>query len=813
MQEKPASPGSDRLFAALVSLGYLLAGLAWIGLSDRAGGLLFSSSEALTRFQSYKGAGFVVASTVLVFLLAARGSQRLPVGPGGRSRVGLSTLLAVLVLVTAVPLAATLGFNVLRQSRASAQEAQVLVQGFAHATSARLLAYLEDRHRLSRRLAQRPAPTAGGATDCDPLWSQAVALLDDIQDALLLDADGNVVCAARAGAGVRVTASQLGARLLVSVPPGLGRPDRFALTHRVEAAGTAGSVQLLLEASRLQRVASGSATGGVAIALLTTDGRLLAGAPEQGGLPTDAEAALLARDARAGRATRLARGADGRERLHALRPVAGTNLLVAAAVDTEDTIAPARRQALRSLAAAAAVVLLAGLLLASIVRRITGPMKALAQSAEAVAGGDFERRAPEAGPPEVASVAVQFNRMLDRLPALERELRESEERHRTLLQNLSRNLPAMIFQLRMEPDGRTSLPFASDASLRLLELAPEALAQDFSAALERVHPDDVAGAIDKLQRSRERQEGLYARYRVVLPRGGLRYYLTSAQPELLADGACVWHGCTLDVTVLEEARMALREANATLEARVAERTRALAAANESLESFSYSVAHDLRAPLAAIEGFTGALPAVLERGDAARLARLADRVAANTRQMGAMIDGLLQVARAGKGELQDVPVTMATMVERVVAELSLPPSVQVEIGALPVVRGDPATLRQVWWNLLANAAKFSAQRARPRIVVACEERDGELVFSVCDNGAGFDPHYAGRLFTAFQRLHDVREFEGTGIGLALVRCVVERHGGRAWAEGRPDQGACFYFSLPADRRQAGAVRTPPAPTP
>ncbi|QJW85756.1 hypothetical protein HK414_07240 [Ramlibacter terrae] len=114
----------------------------------------------------------------------------------------------------------------------------------------------------------------------------------------------------------------------------------------------------------------------------------------------------------------------------------------------------------------------------------------------------------------------------------------------------------------------------------------------------------------------------------------------------------------------------------------------------------------------------------------------------------------------------------------------------------------------MWWNLLANAAKFSAQRAQPRIVVACELRDADLVFSVCDNGAGFDPQYAGRLFTAFQRLHDAREFEGTGIGLALVRCVVDRHGGRVWAEGRPDEGACFYFSLPAGR----LVATPPAPT-
>ncbi|RYY65046.1 MAG: HAMP domain-containing protein, partial [Comamonadaceae bacterium] len=393
-------------------------------------------------------------------------------------------------------------------------------------------------------------------------------------------------------------------------------------------------------------------------------------------------------------------------------------LLVAAGVETDEALGPARDQALRSLATAVVVLLLTVLLLALIVRRISSPMRALARTAEAVAAGDAARRAPEAGPLEVARVAVEFNRMLDRLPALEQAVRESEERHRTLLQKLSRHIPGTLFQLCMAPDGRLWMPFASEAIERMFATTPQQAQADAMVALRRIHPDDLPGVLEGLYGSARLLTYQVLRYRVELPSQGLRYYLTYAHPEE-EDGSVLWHGCTVDVTSLEEARLALRHSNETLEARVAERTRALAAANDSLESFSYSVAHDLRAPLAAIEGFTEALPMVLERGDGVRLTRLTDRIAANTRQMGGMIDGLLEVARAGKGELQEAPVPQERMVEGVLAELAPPASIRVEVGPLPVVRADAATLRQVWWNLLANAAKFTAHRPAGRIEIRC----------------------------------------------------------------------------------------------
>jgi light-regulated signal transduction histidine kinase (bacteriophytochrome) len=145
------------------------------------------------------------------------------------------------------------------------------------------------------------------------------------------------------------------------------------------------------------------------------------------------------------------------------------------------------------------------------------------------------------------------------------------------------------------------------------------------------------------------------------------------------------------------------------------------------------------------------------------------------------------------------------MVAEIVREAPPGPQVKLEVAALPVMRGDATTLRQVWRNLISNAIKYSAKRDKPEIEIACDLRDSEIVFHVRDNGAGFDPVYAQRLFGVFQRLHTAQEFEGNGVGLAVVRRIVERHGGRAWAEGRPGAGATFYFSLPASRIVAAAA--------
>ena len=238
-----------------------------------------------------------------------------------------------------------------------------------------------------------------------------------------------------------------------------------------------------------------------------------------------------------------------------------------------------------------------------------------------------------------------------------------------------------------------------------------------------------------------------------------------------------------------------------LENQVAQRTQALQATNAELESFSYSVSHDLRAPLRAIHGFARILTedhmAQLDP-EAQRLLGVIDQ---NTRRMGQLIDDLLAFSRLGRQETSAARVNMEELARGVAeevrrAETDRPYPLDIRIARLPPAYGDRGLLRQVLSNLLQNAAKFTRDRPRPVVEVGAEPDGDQSVYYVKDNGAGFDPRYMDKLFGVFQRLHPVEEFEGTGVGLAIVKRIVQRHGGRVWADGQVDAGATFYFSLP-----------------
>jgi light-regulated signal transduction histidine kinase (bacteriophytochrome) len=236
-----------------------------------------------------------------------------------------------------------------------------------------------------------------------------------------------------------------------------------------------------------------------------------------------------------------------------------------------------------------------------------------------------------------------------------------------------------------------------------------------------------------------------------------------------------------------------------LEQRIAERTVQLAAANKELEAFSYSVSHDLRAPLRHIDGFARLL--AQREGDrlddtSARYLRVIGDAA---RKMGRLIDDLLAFSRMSRTELQ----TRTVDLRQVVADVQhdLVPAMEGRlidwrIGALPVICGDPAMINVVFSNLLSNAVKYTAPRAHAQIVIEATAGVGdEVIIEVKDNGVGFDMAYAHKLFGVFQRLHRDEEFEGTGIGLAIVRRIISRHGGRSWANGALDSGATFYITL------------------
>jgi light-regulated signal transduction histidine kinase (bacteriophytochrome) len=253
---------------------------------------------------------------------------------------------------------------------------------------------------------------------------------------------------------------------------------------------------------------------------------------------------------------------------------------------------------------------------------------------------------------------------------------------------------------------------------------------------------------------------------------------------------------------LRAAKDELQRANTELSKRSAQLERAnreLETANRELEAFSYSVSHDLRAPLRAVGGFSQMILDDFGTQLPPESRHLLNVVITNVAHMRTMIDDLLKLSRLGRCSLSLQPVALTPLVRTVLEDLRSSQDlskVNVEIAELPPCNGDPSLLKQVFINLLSNAIKFSRNKDKPLVHVDSFRKDGETIYFVRDNGAGFDMQFADKLFGVFQRLHNEADFEGTGVGLSIVQRIIHRHGGRIWAEGAPGHGATFYFTLP-----------------
>lgn len=377
-----------------------------------------------------------------------------------------------------------------------------------------------------------------------------------------------------------------------------------------------------------------------------------------------------------------------------------------------------------------------------------------------------------------------------------KQIEEDLKREQTVTQAILRSVPGLLYLydveghlLRWNKAHETLTGYSAEELSRMTLMdwykdSPEDI-NSISAGVEKAFQNGYAEADGNLQTKSGKR---------------IPFHFNAVYLEI--DGKPYIVGIGIDMTEILKATEEIKRLNAELEGRVEERTAQLASANKELEAFAYSVSHDLRAPLRAIDGFSR----ILAEDYSSLLGQEGQRVCGviqdNTRRMNQLIDDILSFSRLGRTEMNFGTVHMTTLAQTVYEELDRlkpNPDRRWVLNDLPDTFGDQTMIRQIWVNLISNAIKYSSKVENPVIEVGFIEKDGKRAYYVKDNGAGFDMKYAGKLFGVFQRLHSEKDFEGTGVGLALVQRIISRHGGSIWAEAEVGKGATFYFTLPGKK--------------
>lgn len=393
------------------------------------------------------------------------------------------------------------------------------------------------------------------------------------------------------------------------------------------------------------------------------------------------------------------------------------------------------------------------------------------------------------------------------------ERKQAEEQLRNLTERLKLAIKSANIGI-WEWDLATDCLIWDDRMFELYGISAADFEGVLTAWATRLHPDDLPKAYAVMQQALANGQDYQTEFRVVWPDGSIRHIVSYALVQRDAEGRSVrLVGANLDISDRKQAELEIRQLNEALEQQnrnlevlvakrtdeLMRRTTQLEASNQELESFSYSVSHDLRAPLRHIHGFVNALQQRLQGQEVltdAKVVHYLQVIENSSQKMAQLIDGLLTLSRVGRKPIVYAPVALPQLVDEAIevinSSLESTHSVEFVIGDLPTVEGDATLLQQVLNNLIGNAVKFSRQQPQPRIEIG-QSSDGAIF--VKDNGVGFQMKYADKLFGAFQRLHAQTEFEGTGIGLAIVQRIIHRHGGIIWAESEPNQGTVFYFTL------------------
>jgi len=367
-------------------------------------------------------------------------------------------------------------------------------------------------------------------------------------------------------------------------------------------------------------------------------------------------------------------------------------------------------------------------------------------------------------------------------------LKESEERYRKIFEGTAQGM--LVADI-----GSREFLYANPAICEMLGYTEKEIIR---LNVDDIHPQDSLAHVVSEFEAQARGEKTLAIDVPCLRKNGKTIYADINTAKVIIDGKECNVGMFTDTTERRRAQEEIRALNLELDRRVRERTTELEATNRELESFAYSVSHDLRAPLRAIDGFSQALLEEYSGSLNGPGRNYLDRVSAAARRMALLIEDLLRLSRVTRVEMRRERVDLSAAAREIAAELrATQPERETSFVIADGVQawGDPPLLRLALQSLLDNAWKFSETNARATIEFGCVERNDQTAYFVGDDGVGFDMTYAGKLFAPFQRLHSRREFPGTGIGLATVQRIVHRHGGRAWGRGQVDRGATFYFTL------------------